>query len=73
LGKFLEIDALNIPNSKPSTTSEEPLPLEIVGDEELPLNRYLLRPYPGVSTTNDENKKTCNYRLSRARRFVENA
>ena len=62
----MEVDALNIPNSKP--------PLRVtVGDEAFPLKRYLLRPYPGVSTRNYESKKTDSYRLSRARRVVGNA
>jgi hypothetical protein len=73
LGKSLEADALNIPNSKPICNSEEPLSFVIVGDEAFPLKRYLLRSYPRVSTWNDESKKMYNYRLSRARRVVENA
>jgi hypothetical protein len=73
LGKSLEADALSIPNSKPHTRSEKPLPFVTVSDEILPLKRYLLRPYPGVSTRNDESKKIYNYKLSRARRVVENA
>jgi hypothetical protein len=44
-----------------------------VSDKEFPLKRYLLRPYPGFSAQNDESKQICNYRLSRARRVVENA
>jgi hypothetical protein len=73
LEKSLEADALNIPNSKRPPSSEKPLPFVIVGDEAFPVKRYLLRPYPGVSTRNDENMKIYNYRLSRARRVVDNA
>jgi hypothetical protein len=47
LGRSLEADALNIPNSKPPPKSEEPLPFVIVGDEAFPLKRYLLRPTRG--------------------------
>jgi len=40
LGKSLEANTLNIPNSKPPPNSEEPLPFVIVGDEEFPLKKY---------------------------------
>ena len=73
LGKSLEANTHNIPNSKPPPKSENPLPFVIVGDEAFPLKKYLLRPCPGVSARNDESKQIYNYRLSRARRVVENA
>lgn len=43
----------------------------IVGDAAFPLKTYLLKPYPGVNLSAEE--KIFNYRLSRARRIVENA
>lgn len=49
-----------------------PLPYVFVGDEAFPLREYLMRPYPGLQLTNDATK-IYNYRLSRARRVVENA
>jgi len=73
LGKSLEANTLNIPNSKPPPNSEDPLPFVMVGDEAFPLKKYLLLPYPGISAQNDESKKIYNYRLSRACRVVENA
>jgi hypothetical protein len=42
LGKSLEANMLNIPNSKPPPKSEEPLPFVTVGDEAFPLKKYLL-------------------------------
>jgi len=45
LGKSLEANSFNIPNSKPPPNSEEPLPFVIVGDEAFPLKKYLLRPF----------------------------
>jgi len=72
LGKLLEANMLSIPNSKPLPNSEEPLPFVIVGDKAFPIKQYLLRPYPGVSTRNNESKQIYNYRLSRAHRVVEN-
>ena len=73
LEKPLEAETLYIPNSKLPPNSEEPLPFIIVGDEAFPLNRYLLRPYPGVSALNDEGEQIYFYRLLGARWVVENA
>jgi hypothetical protein len=39
LGKSLEANRLNIPNSKPPPKSEEPLPFLKVGDEAFPLKK----------------------------------
>jgi hypothetical protein len=44
-----------------------------VGDEAFPLKKYLLRPYPGVSTLSNASKHSYNYTLSRAYRNFENA
>ena len=52
----------------PSQTS--PAPYFFVGDAAFPLKTYLLRPYPG--TYLPDNKRIFNYRLSRARRVIEN-
>lgn len=43
----------------------------IVGDNAFPLKPYLMKPYPGNNLTLKQ--KIFNYRLSRARRIVENA
>lgn len=42
-----------------------------VGDESFPLKSYLMRPYPGREL--NTHCKIFNYRMSRARRTVENA
>lgn len=43
----------------------------LVGDNAFPLKEYLLKPFPGNHLTLKQ--KIFNYRLSRARRIVENA
>lgn len=73
LGKLLDQKKLNIPEDKPLIPGSEPLPHVIVGDEAFPLKHYLLRPYSKNDLLNNEPNKIFNYRLSRARRIVENA
>ena len=46
------------------------VPYFLVGDEIFPLKDWLMRPYPGKL---DEASNIFNYRLSRARRDIENA
>jgi hypothetical protein len=43
-----------------------------VGDEAFLLKTYLMRPYPRSQSKGDNEKSIFNYRLSRARRMVEN-
>lgn len=73
LGKGLENNTLSIPpdNILPGTTCSAPHVL--VGDEAFPQKTYLMRPYPGAQARDDSEKRYYNYRLSRARRVVENA
>ena len=56
------------PSAIPGTTTTTPY--MFVGDEAFPLKECLQRPYPGRNLT--ERKRIFNYRLSRARRTIEN-
>lgn len=61
---------LNIPeNSSLPESNEAKLPFVIVGDEAFGLSQNVMRPYGGNCLS--MKKKVFNYRLSRARRFIE--
>lgn len=62
-----------MPAANPLTPNSEPLPHVIVADEAFPLKPFLMRPYSKNDVRNNEPNKIFNYRLSRARRIVENA
>ncbi|XP_069358039.1 uncharacterized protein [Maniola hyperantus] len=70
LYKKLVEKTLNIPDPRPiSQTDTTPLPHVIVGDEAFSLSENIMRPYCGKSLTTK--KRIFNYRLSRARRYIE--
>lgn len=70
IGKALESSNFNIPEPAALPGSTIKLPYVIVGDEAFPLKSYLMRPYPAKQLT--DSNRVFNYRLSRARRVVEN-
>ena len=71
-GRSFENGTLSIPTPQPLTGTTQPaLPFVFVGDEAFPLKKNLLRPFPGKNLT--EPLAVCNYRLSRARRIIENS
>lgn len=47
------------------------MPFMIVVDDAFPLNKHIMKPYSQVGLTPES--RIFNYRLSRARRIVENA
>ena len=61
--------SLNLPS--PSPHGHKTLPYVLLGDDIFPLKPWLMKPYPGKNL--DESKRVYNYRLSRARRTIENA
>lgn len=69
-GKALESNGLNVPAAEHVQGCAEKLPYVTVVDEGLPLKPYQMRPYPGKNLTED--RAIFNYRLSRARRIIEN-
>ena len=69
-GQAMENGNLSIPEADylPGTTTS--MPYYFVGDAAFPLKSYMLRPYPGRFLAED--RQIFNYRLSRARRVIEN-
>lgn len=70
-GKLFEggRSGLSIPSTRLVGNSR--LPYVLIGDEIFPLKPWLMKPYPGRHL--DEPRRVYNYRLSRARRTIENA
>ena len=72
LGKDAESGSLEFPPSEPlDGFTSTPLPYFFVGDEAFGLKPWMQRPYPGKNLSED--RLIYNYRLSRARRTIENA
>ncbi|XP_018315064.1 putative nuclease HARBI1 isoform X1 [Mycetomoellerius zeteki] len=71
LGQHLEAGQMNIPQPDSFYRGGPLLPYCIVGDEAFPLKSYLLRPFSGKDNLSAE-QCIYNYRLSRARRVIEN-
>lgn len=71
LGYAINNDTLNIPPPQQLDDNPTLYPYVFVGDDAFPLKPCLLKPYPGQKQSVEE--RIFNYRLSRARRIVENA
>lgn len=71
--KIFLSDEVNTPPPENLPGTVNPVPYFIVGDEAFPLKPNLMRPYPSAQVRGDFDKRRLNYRLSRARRVVENA
>lgn len=62
---------LNWPAPRPLPGEHQAFPYYIVADAAFPLKPYIMKPYPQRAL--DASKRVYNYRISRARRVVENA
>ncbi|XP_024884674.1 protein ANTAGONIST OF LIKE HETEROCHROMATIN PROTEIN 1-like [Temnothorax curvispinosus] len=70
-GIALDNNELEIPDDSCLPETDTKFPYYMVADEAFPLKSYIMRPYPGTKL--DKTQKTFNYRLSRARRVIENS
>ena len=68
-------DQLDVPDPVhfPNFPASGPVPYCFVADEAFPLRCDLMRPFPRGTACLSQDDLVFNYRLSRARRIVENA
>lgn len=71
LKQCFEGGSLNIPDPTPLPNDTQDVPFFIVADDAFALKPNLMKPYGGRGR--DKEERIFNYRLSRARRVVENA
>ena len=71
LARALEENTLGIPEPEECAGFSKKMPYVLVADDAFPLKTYLMKPFPKSNLTTIH--RIYNYRLSRARRVVENA
>ena len=71
LNQALETNRVGFPEDSPLPNDDTPIPFHLVGDDAFALKTWLMKPYSHQSQVYHE--KIYSYRLSRARRVVENA
>lgn len=73
MGECIRNKLFNLPASKLLPNTNIQAPHVFLGDEAFPLLTNLLKPYRRPDAAVDKTKAIFNYRLSRARRLVENS
>jgi len=72
IGQAVKHEELNVPQGQIQLPgNNESMPYFFIGDQAFPLMKNFMRPYNGQRL--EEKKQIFNYRLSRARRTIENA
>ena len=71
IGYCINNDKLPLPNPRPLDGSGTLFPYVFVADDAFPLRYNVVKPY--AETNLDVRKLIANYRISRARRIIENA
>ncbi|XP_018376011.1 PREDICTED: putative nuclease HARBI1 [Trachymyrmex cornetzi] len=69
-GEAMDNNELGVSDDTNLSGTDIKFPYYLVGDEAFPLKSYIMRPYPGANL--NITQKIFNYRLSRARRVIEN-
>lgn len=72
LYKNLEEKSLNVPGWEALPGRTCPVPFVFVADDAFALSTYMMKPYPGHKPGSSTSERVYNYRLSRARRIIEN-
>ncbi|KYQ50119.1 hypothetical protein ALC60_10812 [Trachymyrmex zeteki] len=68
----LEAEEVDLPLPSPLPGEDIPFSYVFVADEAFPLKKYIMRPYPKKNDRMSDDERIFNYRLSRARRVIEN-
>lgn len=71
LKEAIETESLNFPPPEPLPNDDKEMPYFIIGDDAFALKRWMMKPFSLKNMSRDQ--RIFNYRLSRARRIVENA
>lgn len=72
LGQKFHNQTMNVPGARVLEDNEISLPFVLVADEAFQLTNFMMRPFPGRNNLTNS-QKIFNYRLSRARRYIENS
>lgn len=71
LNEALEANSLKLPAPTPLPGTNKDMPYWLLADDAFPLREHILKPYPQRNLNFEQ--RIFNYRLSRARRCIENA